>query len=212
MWATFRFMMYWYVLWSGVRAMLRVWRFPESWIGPNFCVAPAGRGESDSTTNVATAAATQRIDIPPPWPGAVLRCGLSSPQRRGLQCCTGGAAGARTPAARPGPLRRRRRVAEERLAARQDERARAGEAGRRVDHARIGGSLTESGDEDALLARLRVGRLRPDRRRRVGMTRPGDRPAARRRRREARRDRAGRAAELAEAALRILADHVPGDR
>src|SRR5439155_23944028 len=71
MWATFRFMMNWYVSWSGVRTMSIVWRLPESWIGPNFCVARAGGGmRQESTAIVATATAESRIDIPPSvvWP------------------------------------------------------------------------------------------------------------------------------------------------
>src|SRR5437016_10023016 len=100
MWAVFRFMMYWYVLWSGVRAMLSVWRLPEGWSGPNFWVAPAGPGARHSIANVVAAAARRRIDIPPSlaWPRAALRR-LSSPQSRGLQCFLGRAAGEAPPLA-----------------------------------------------------------------------------------------------------------------
>src|SRR5262245_46959673 len=66
--------------------MLRVWRLPESWIGPNFWVAPAGRGgESDSTTNVATATAAQRIDITP-LRGQALCCVAGSLARNAGVC------------------------------------------------------------------------------------------------------------------------------
>ncbi len=77
MWATFRFMMNWYVSWSGVRTMFIDWRLPESWIGPNFCVARAGGATRQESTASVTATAERRIDIPP-FRGLadVLRCRL----------------------------------------------------------------------------------------------------------------------------------------
>src|SRR5439155_22346016 len=65
MWATFRFMMNWYVSWSGVRTMSIVWRLPESWIGPNFFLARAGGGTRQESTASVTATAERHIDIPP---------------------------------------------------------------------------------------------------------------------------------------------------
>src|SRR2546428_12656658 len=64
MWAVFRFMMYSYVLWSGVRTMFAVWRLPESWTGPNFWVARAARGASASRIAPRTASLARCSDIP----------------------------------------------------------------------------------------------------------------------------------------------------
>src|SRR5262245_31431415 len=55
-------MMYSYVWTSGVRAMFAVWRLPESWIGPYFCVASAAHGVKHvSRGSVASAAVKARI-------------------------------------------------------------------------------------------------------------------------------------------------------
>src|SRR2546427_4232557 len=61
-------MMYWYVSTSGVRTMLAVCRFPETWIGPNFCVARAARGARPSTIAPRTASLARCCDMThPPW-------------------------------------------------------------------------------------------------------------------------------------------------
>src|ERR1043166_7623012 len=64
MWAVFRFMMYWYVSTSGVRAMFADWRFPESWTGPNFCVAPTGHDARQTSVTVAKVTPARRIETP----------------------------------------------------------------------------------------------------------------------------------------------------
>src|ERR1051326_3730046 len=219
MWAMFRFMMYWNESWSGVRAMFALWRLPESWTGPNFWVAPAG-GARDSTANVVTAAARRRIDIPPSmaWPccvaGSLARravdCNVSRGERRGggprrsprghgsLFPVWGGGA--------PPPLASRSRQLLQRLCAGQDQRPRTGQPGGRVDGARGRRALAERRDEDAVVSGLRVGRSRPHGSRGIRVPHPGDGCAAGGRRREARARGAVRAAELAEAALRVLAD------
>src|SRR5437867_8913271 len=71
--AVFRFWMYSKVLSFGVR--IRFWdcRLPESWMGPNFCVATARPGPSAIPVAPSTqqmASRIRRFDIPPPSCGS----------------------------------------------------------------------------------------------------------------------------------------------
>src|SRR2546427_1379891 len=83
---------------------------------------------------------------------------------------------------------------------RQRERARPGEPGDEVDRARAARRLAEDPRQDRALA-LRIGPLRPRRRRRGGAARAHDLPPAGGR--EARLGRVGPAARLAHPALRV---------
>src|SRR2546422_236044 len=71
--AVFRFWMYSYVLSYGVRIRFWVCRLPESWMGPNFCVATARPGPSATPVAPSTqqmASRMRRFDIPPPSCGS----------------------------------------------------------------------------------------------------------------------------------------------
>src|SRR5437867_1474757 len=177
MWAVLRFMMYWNVPTSGVRAMLALRRLPESWIGPYFWVARAGRGvRQESTASIVAASAWRRIDIPPSvaWPMCCVLRALASPQSRGLQSLRGGRREGVPP-----PATSLRRL-QDLLRSGQDEGTWPGETGGSIDRIGAGCAFTEGRDHDPLRARLGIGGVRPEGCGRVGVARPHDRTGTRR--------------------------------